>query len=47
MALEGIPLLPAEAEVQVIADEIMARAISAAEGLLRRPSHRDHGPSSN
>jgi hypothetical protein len=26
-ALEGIPLLPAEAEVQVIADEIMARAI--------------------
>ena len=26
-ALEGIPLLPAEAEVQVIADEIMARVI--------------------
>jgi predicted nucleic acid-binding protein len=26
-ALEGIPLLPADAEVQVIADEIMARAI--------------------
>jgi predicted nucleic acid-binding protein len=26
-ALEGIPLLPAEAEVQGIADEIMARAI--------------------
>lgn len=26
-ALEGIPLLPAEAEVQVIADEIMVRAI--------------------
>jgi predicted nucleic acid-binding protein len=26
-ALEGIPLLPAEAEVQVIADEIMGRAI--------------------
>ena len=26
-ALEGIPLLPAEAEVQVITDEIMVRAI--------------------
>ena len=47
MALEGLSPLPVEAEGQVIADEIRARAISAADGRLRRPSHRDHGPSSN